>query len=141
MEFWLHCLDALVLLAIYLQLLFSKDWRLNLDSIDFYSVWVSKNSNNAYYFLDPFSKYLWGRPVLISPGIKFITFSFQVLIDIICLLMIIIRIGIFFGFLDGYDLPTWIITIFQYFIDPVYFISRHCTVNMVVAISIERHQA
>ena len=56
--------------------------------------------------------------------------------------MIIIRFGICNGILGGWEfVPSWMNTILPYSIDPIYFITRHCTVNMVVAISIERHKA
>ena len=56
--------------------------------------------------------------------------------------MIIIRFGICNGILGGWEfVPSWMNTILPYSIDPIYFITRHCTVNMVVAISIERLKA
>ena len=69
-------------------------------------------------------------------------FSSLAIIDLICLLMIIIRFGICNGILGGWEfVPSWLNTILPYSIDPIYFITRHCTVNMVVAISIERLKA
>ena len=56
--------------------------------------------------------------------------------------MIIILFGICNGILGGWEfVPSWLNTILPYSIGPIYFITRHCTVNMVVAISIERHKA
>ena len=69
-------------------------------------------------------------------------FSSLAIIDLICLLMIIIRFGICNGILGGWEfVPSWLNTILPYSIGPIYFITRHCTVNMVVAISIERLKA
>ena len=69
------------------------------------------------------------------------------LVDLIFLLMIVIRQGICTGILgqdkalDQDSMPLWLKTIYPYFIEPFFYISRLCTVYMVVVVSLERLQA
>ena len=69
------------------------------------------------------------------------------LVDSIFLLMIVIRQGICTGILgqdkalDQDSMPLWLKTIYPYFIEPFFYISRLCTVYMVVVVSLERLQA
>lgn len=56
--------------------------------------------------------------------------------DLVYLIFTVIRNGICRGILD--TMPTWMAIIYPHFIYPMYYISLFCTVQMVVAISIER---
>ena len=70
------------------------------------------------------------------------------LVDLIFLLMMVIKNGICYGILgqENHDsssdaMPLWLKTIYPFFIEPVFYISRLCTVYMVVVVSLERFHA
>ena len=70
------------------------------------------------------------------------------LVDLIFLLMMVIKNGICYGILgqENHDsssdaMPLWLKTVYPFFIEPVFYISRLCTVYMVVVVSLERFHA
>ena len=70
------------------------------------------------------------------------------LVDLIFLIMMVIKNGICYGIMgqENHDsssdaMPLWLKIIYPYFIEPVFYISRLCTVYMVVVVSLERFHA
>ena len=72
---------------------------------------------------------IWKLPSKISEFLSAV-------MDLVYLIFTVIRNGICRGILD--TVPTWMAIIYPHFIYPMYYISLFCTVQMVVAISIER---
>ena len=71
-----------------------------------------------------------------SPQIRILVNFLSAVMDLVYLIFTVIRNGICRGILD--TMPTWMAIIYPHFIYPMYYISLFCTVQMVVAISIER---
>ena len=69
-------------------------------------------------------------------GAELLVNFLSAVMDLVYLIFTVIRNGICRGILD--TMPTWMAIIYPHFIYPMYYISLFCTVQMVVAISIER---
>ena len=75
----------------------------------------------------------------LSTKIKVFNFFFQFLavMDLIFLVILIIRDGIFYGIVV-HGRPSWFKLVFPFGIYPMFFMFRFCTSYMLVVISIER---
>ena len=114
--------------------------RLLLLNIYWDTIWILTNLGSYWVWTELGPGWSWIWEMWFLKWMCF--FSSLAIIDLICLLMIIILFGICNGILGGWEfVPSWLNTILPYSIGPIYFITRHCTVNMVVAISIERLKA